>query len=478
MLNNIKSDDVLKIIMKLYLNQKKNYILIKHNKNIQKRIELSLKDYQEYYEKILETKRLEVKEFATEAVRCDKLEEYFDAITLYTAAAEALADLIKLDKNPYSIKVYENRRIDYLNRAEYIKKHYIKKNIYKMFNEIEEYSNEAEKYEKLKNYKNAIYFYEKASNLLLDLKNLFDEKQQKFLQRVKELQTINVKEYFIEKNPNIKWDEIAGLNKAKKIIKEVVIFPKNFPELFKNKKKWKTMLLYGPPENGKTLLAKAAVTEIFEKSSFILIPSNFIEINNDKDIIYLIKEIFTKAKEKGSCVILFEEIENIMDTRKDDEDINKRILKSEISVEIKNILTSENDIFIIGTTRHPWELDQNFINIFQRRIYIPLPDFDTRKTLVEINLKNIPNNINDEQIKNLVTIMEGFNCATIEECLKKTYNELIKKYKDTEKDDNNSITPKLNFEDINEAIKSHKAALELDLKKYEEWTAKFGQEGN
>ena len=167
-----------------------------------------------------------------------------------------------------------------------------------------------------------------------------------------------------------------------------------------------------------------------------------------------------------------------MDTRKDDEDINKRILKSEISVEIKNILTSENDIFIIGTTRHPWELDQNFINIFQRRIYIPLPDFDTRKTLVEMNLKNIPNNINDEQIKNLVTIMEGFNCATIEECLKKTYNELIKKYEDTEKDDNNSITPKLNFEDINEAIKAHKVALELDLKKYEEWTAKFGQEGN
>ena len=251
MLNNIKSDDVLKIIMKLYLNQKKNYILIKQNKNIQKRIELSLKDYQEYYEKILETKRLEVKEFATEAVKCDKLEEYFDAITLYTAAAEALADLIKLDKNPYSIKVYEDRRIDYLNRAEYIKKHYIKKNIYKMFNEIEEYSNEAEKYEKLKNYKNAIYFYNKASNLLLDLKNLFDEKQQKFLQRVKELQTINVKEYFIEKNPNIKWDEIAGLNKAKEIIKEVVIFPKNFPELFKNKKNGKHCYYTAPPKTAK-----------------------------------------------------------------------------------------------------------------------------------------------------------------------------------------------------------------------------------
>ena len=66
----------------------------------------------------------------------------------------------------------------------------------------------------------------------------------------------------VTEKPNVPWDDVAGLEVAKDALKEAVILPRKFPQLFVGKREpWKGVLLYGPPGTGKSYLAKAVATE-------------------------------------------------------------------------------------------------------------------------------------------------------------------------------------------------------------------------
>ena len=80
-------------------------------------------------------------------------------------------------------------------------------------------------------------------------------------------------EAIVQEKPNVKWEDIGGLEGAKTALKDAVIMPIQFPNFFNDVvKPWKGILLYGPPGTGKTFLAKACATEC--DSTFFSISSS------------------------------------------------------------------------------------------------------------------------------------------------------------------------------------------------------------
>jgi len=402
-------------------------------------------------------------EIAREAVKSDKLEEYEKAYDLYFKAAELIYLLLKKEQKPDTIKIYKERILGYSESAKYIKEKKLntRKNVQGNDKETEE-----------------------------------DEYKKKF-----ETQLDSCK---LKEKPNVKWEDIAGLEKAKEILKEIVLYPIKYPQVFLGKRKpWKSILLYGPPGTDKIILAKAAVTEI--QGNFFYVSAENIKSNWMGESERLIKGLFEQARKNKPAIIFLDEIEKIIGAMSDNEDIASIRLKGEYLVQLKGFQYNNEGILIIGTTNIPWNLDPAILRIFQKKIYISLPDFDSRKVLFDLNLKGKPNTLTEEQIEELTEKTEGFTLIkeAINESIKKCESaEYFKKIPGNDEEkcnytpcDNNEpdvikmkmseiqesdtlLLPKVIYEDFLEVLKNVKATVNPeDLIKHEEFTKDFGQEG-
>ncbi len=111
--------------------------------------------------------------------------------------------------------------------------------------------------------------------------------------------------------PNVSWDDVAGLEKAKQALKEAVILPIQYPQLFEGKRQpWKGILLYGTPGIGKSYLAKAAATET-KGRLFSISPSNILS-KYMRESERLINVLFELGKKNKPAVIFIDEIDSVL----------------------------------------------------------------------------------------------------------------------------------------------------------------------
>ncbi|KAG9156988.1 hypothetical protein Leryth_009024 [Lithospermum erythrorhizon] len=175
------------------------------------------------------------------------------------------------------------------------------------------------------------------------------------------------------KVPDVKWEDVGGLEDVKKSILDTVQLPLLHKDLFSSGlRKRSGVLLYGPPGTGKTLLAKAVATEC---------SLNFLSVKGPELInMYIgeseknVRDIFQKARSARPCVIFFDELDSLAPARGasgDSGGVMDRVV-SQMLAEIDGLNDSTQDLFIIGASNRPDLIDPALLRPgrFDKLLYI------------------------------------------------------------------------------------------------------------
>ncbi|XP_003738029.1 vacuolar protein sorting-associated protein 4B [Galendromus occidentalis] len=213
--------------------------------------------------------------------------------------------------------------------------------------------------------------------------------------------------------PNIKWEDVAGLDAAKESLKEAVILPIKFPFLFEGKRKpWKGILLFGPPGTGKSYLAKAVATEA-ENSTFISVSSSNLVSKWLGESEKLVRGLFELARARKPAIIFIDEIDSLCSTRSDNENDATRRIKTEFLVQMQGVSNDNEGVLVLGATNIPWMLDSAIRRRFEKRIYIPLPEAPARTAMFKLHVGKTPNTLTEEDFRTLGKEAEGLSGADI-----------------------------------------------------------------
>jgi vacuolar protein-sorting-associated protein 4 len=192
----------------------------------------------------------------------------------------------------------------------------------------------------------------------------------------------------VTEKPNVKWDDVAGLDAAKEGLKEAVVMPVKFPQLFTGPRKpWTGILLYGPPGTGKSFLAKACATEC--DTTFFSVSSSDLVSKWQGESERLVKQLFQMAREKKPSLIFIDEVDSLCGKRTEGENESSRRIKTEFLVQMDGCGNSQEGILVMGATNTPWELDDAFRRRFEKRIYIHLPDVGARTEMFRLKVQGI-----------------------------------------------------------------------------------------
>ncbi|CAF1329520.1 unnamed protein product [Adineta steineri] len=186
-------------------------------------------------------------------------------------------------------------------------------------------------------------------------------------------------------DPNVSFADVIGLEQAKDALKEAVILPVKFPQLFQGKRKpWAGILLYGPPGTGKSYLAKAIATEC--KSTFISVSSSDLLSKWLGESEKGVKCLFEVARERQPCIVFIDEIDALCGQRNDTESESSRRVKTEFLVQMQGVGTDNSGVLVLAATNIPWALDTAIRRRFEKRIYIPLPGINERAAMFKTHL--------------------------------------------------------------------------------------------
>ena len=232
----------------------------------------------------------------------------------------------------------------------------------------------------------------------------------------------------VTEKPNVKWDDVAGLEAAKAALKEAVIMPVKFPQFFTGKRKaWSGFLLYGPPGTGKSYLAKAVATEA--DSTFFSISSSDLVSKWMGESEKLVNNLFAMARERAPSIIFIDEIDALCGARGEGgESEASRRIKTEILVQMQGVGASDSGrVLVLAATNTPYQLDQAVRRRFDKRIYIPLPDEAARAHMFKVHLGETPHDLTHADYDRLGTQAEGFSGSDIDHVVKDVLYEPVRK---------------------------------------------------
>lgn len=439
-------------------------------------------------------------EFANKATAADAAEDYHNAFDLYMKALDRLQAGMQYDKDPSGSrkKLIEDKALVYLSRAEEIKKHL-----------------------------DAKAGHTAGGGAAVAAKPPGGEGGGGGEDAEASKLKGSLSKAIVSEKPNVKWDDVAGLESAKSALKEAVILPVKFPQLFTgNRKPWKGILLYGPPGTGKSFLAKAVATEA--NATFFSVSSSDLVSKWLGECEKLVRNLFEMARENKPSIVFIDEIDSLVGARGEGGNDSRRGILTEFLVQMQGVGKNQDGVLVLAATNTPWDIDAGMRRRFEKRIYIPLPEREARARMFRLNIGDTPNNLTDGDYYELADFTEGFSGSDISTVVREALMEPLRKCQTAKfffRDPRTGLffpvmedppcarcppnltsapaprnvpcqncgcvrmslydlessqlqVPVICIDDFRHIMKRTKATVaKKELEKYDEWTKEFGQEG-
>ncbi|KAK6488799.1 spastin-like isoform X3 [Huso huso] len=213
----------------------------------------------------------------------------------------------------------------------------------------------------------------------------------------------------VDSGASVRFDDVAGQDLAKQALQEIVILPALRPELFTGlRAPARGLLLFGPPGNGKTMLAKAVALE--SNATFFNISAASLTSKYVGEGEKLVRALFAVARELQPSIIFIDEIDSLLCERREGEHDASRRLKTEFLIEFDGVQSIGDDrVLVMGATNRPQELDEAVLRRFAKRVYVALPSEETRLKLMKNLLGKHGNPLSQKELVQLARMTEGYS---------------------------------------------------------------------
>jgi transitional endoplasmic reticulum ATPase len=282
--------------------------------------------------------------------------------------------------------------------------------------------------------------------------------------------------------PRITYDELGGLKTEVQKIREMVELPMRHPELFDKigVEAPKGVLLYGPPGTGKTLLAKAVATQ--SEANFISVRGPELLSKWVGESERGIREIFKRARQSAPCVVFFDEIDSIAPIRGagGETAVTERVV-SQLLTELDG-MENMHGVIVLAATNRADMIDPALLRPgrFDKIIQIPLPDKESRKSILKINAEKIPTiteasdpkHVDFEKLSEITDGLSGADTASIANtAVSLVIHEFLDSHPDVKDIEKTTIDAKVTMKHFEEAVK--KVREQKDLKLGEKLVASY-----